>query len=238
LDSPIHPRKSLTALGVCLLLAGCVDSPHTDLKTGTDGTTLTVLNAATHGHDGWRNIPVRGKTEYRYVEQDGRAAIMAVGKKTASGFARRMNIDPKACRIIRWSWRIDRIQTDVNLRQKRTEDVAASIFLTFGDPGFLIAPDPVPSVRYVWTTEHMAVGEMFDSPFLPDVVKTIVVENRRDRLQKWVSFERDMYADYMTAYGNPPGDNLQVVVLFTDNDQSRQPVTAYYGPIEVRCGAR
>lgn len=81
----------------------------------------------------------------------------------------------------------------------------------------------------------MAVGEMFDSPFMPDVIKTIVVENRRNRLQEWVGFERDYYADYLAAYGEPPKDNLQVVALFTDNDQSRQPVTAYYGPIVIRC---
>lgn len=228
-------RRLAPVLVICLALAGCVDSPRTDLKTGSAGARLTVLNAATHRADGWRNIPVRGKTAYSFVEQDGRAAIMAVGRFTASGFARRMNIDPKFCRTIRWSWKIARMQTDVNLRQKRKEDVAASIFLTFGDPGFLIAPDPVPAIRYVWTTEHMKKGEMFDSPFMPDVIKTIVVENRSDRLGQWVSFERDMYADYVSAYGKPPTANLQVVVLFTDNDQSRQPVTAYYGSIEVHC---
>lgn len=228
-------RQSATALTVCCALAGCVDSPRTDLKTGSAGARLTVLNAATHRADGWRNIPVRGKTEYRPVEQDGRAAIMAVGRFTASGYARRLNIDSKVCRTIHWSWRIDRMQSDVDLRQKRKEDTAASLFLTFGDPGFLIAPNPVPAIRYVWTTEHMKKGEMFDSPFLPDVIKTIVVENRSDRLGQWVNFERDMYADYVAAYGKPPKDKLQVVALFTDNDQSRQPVTAYYGPIEISC---
>jgi hypothetical protein len=218
-------------------LAGCVDSPRTGLKTGGAGTTLTVLSAATHRTDGWRNIPVRGRTDYSFVEQDGRFAIMAVGRHTASGFARRMNIDPKVCRTIRWSWKIEQIQTDVDLRRKKKEDVAASIFLTFGDPGFLIAPDPVPAIRYVWTTEHMKIGTLFDSPFLPDVIKTIVVENRRDKLGEWVRFERDFYADYVAAYGKPPAENLQVIALFTDNDQSRQPVVAYYGPIELRCGA-
>lgn len=230
-------RSVLWIVTVCWGLAGCVDSPHTDLKTGDTGTTLTVLNAATHRADGWRNIPVRGKTDYSAVDQDGRPVIMAKGRNTASGFARRLNIDPKICRAIRWSWKIMQMQSDVDLRNRRKEDVAASLFLTFGDPGFLIAPNPVPAIRYVWTTEHMKKGEIFDSPFMPDVIKTFVVENRSDRLGQWVRFERDMYADYVAAYGKPPKEELQVVVLFTDNDQSRQPVTAYYGPIEIDCDA-
>ncbi len=83
----------------------------------------------------------------------------------------------------------------------------------------------------------MQIGEFFDKTFQPDFIKTIVVENRTNRLGQWVSFERDFHADFVAAYGKPPAEHLQVVVLFTDNDQSRQPVTAYYGPIELRCGA-
>jgi hypothetical protein len=183
-------------------------------------------------------MPVRGKTDYRFVERDGRAAIRAVARLTASGLARRVDIDPKACRNISWSWRVDRMQSDVDLRIKSKEDVAASLFLTFGDPGFLMLPNPVPSVRYVWTTNHMKIGEWFDNPFRPNIIRTVVVENRTDRLGEWVDFTRDLYADYVTAFGNPPKDNLNLVAIFTDNDQSKQPVTAYYGPITVRCSGK
>jgi hypothetical protein len=76
------------------------------------------------------------------------------------------------------------MQTEIDLRQKSKEDVAASLFLTFGDPGFMMMPNPVPTLRYVWTTEHMTIGELLDNPFQPDIIRTIVVENRTDRLAR------------------------------------------------------
>ena len=127
------------------------------------------------------------------------------------------------------------MRTDVDLRDRKKEDVAASLFLTFGDPGFMIAPNPVPTIRYVWTTEHMKIGAVFDNPFQPGVIRTIVVENRHDRLGQWVAFERNLLADFVTAFGKPPANRLKVVTVFTDNDQSRQPVETYYGPVTMYC---
>ena len=127
------------------------------------------------------------------------------------------------------------MQSNVNLRKKSKEDVAASLFLTFGDPGLMLLPNPVPTLRYVWTTDHMKLGEIFNNPFRPKIIRTIVVQNRSDRLGQWVEFNRNVYADFISAFGKPPTDNIKLVSIFTDNDQSREPVMAYYGPISVQC---
>ena len=208
------------------------------MKSGDAGTSLTILRPTTYRADGWRDVPIRGKTDYSVVARDGRSAIMAIGRHTASGLARRANIDPKTCRNIRWSWRVDQMQAEINLRQKSKEDVAASLFLTFGDPGFMMMPNPVPTLRYVWTTDHMKIGELFDNPFRPGIIRTIVVENRSDRLGEWVDFTRDLHADFVTAFGSPPTEILKLIGIFTDNDQSQEPVTAYYGPITVHCSGQ
>jgi len=99
----------------------------------------------------------------------------------------------------------------------------------------MMLPNPVPTVRYVWTTDHMKIGELFDNPFRPDIIRTFVVENKTNRLGQWIDFKRDLYADYVAAFGKPPNDHLKLVSIFTDNDQSKEPVMAYYGPITVRC---
>ena len=226
--------KLLCTVFACAVAAACVGAPRPVLKTGH---TLAVLNVPTLREDGWQDVPLRGKTEYSVVQRGGRPAVMAVGRHTASGLARRLDIDPVACRTVRWSWRVDRIQTDVDLRRKEKEDVAASLFVVFGDPGFMMMPNPVPTLRYVWTTGHMKRGEIFPNPFRPDQIRTIVVENRGDRLREWVSFERDLYADFIAAFGRPPAAHVQLLSIFTDNDQSKQPVETYYGPIEIDCGS-
>jgi len=54
------------------------------------------------------------QTDYNVVERDGGATIMAIGRHTASGLARRVNIGPKTCRHIRESWRVDQMQTEID----------------------------------------------------------------------------------------------------------------------------
>jgi hypothetical protein len=237
LGSLISLRLSSLYAAALLALAGCTADQSPAVKTSDAGSTLSILAAATHKADGWRILPLKRRTIYSVVKSDGRSAIMAVGRKSASGLARHVNIDPRACRTLRWSWRVDQMQSTVNLRKKSGEDVAASLFITFGDPGFMMLPNPVPTLRYVWTTEHMQKGEIFDNPFRPKIIRTIVAENRSDRLGEWVDFERDLYADYLAAFGKPPGDTIQLVSIFTDNDQSKEPVKVYYGPITVHCSA-
>jgi len=199
------------------------------------GTNLSILHAPTYRTDGWHDSPLRGRTHYSVVKRGGRSAIMAIGRNTASGLARRVNIDPKTCRNIRWFWRVDQMQSNVNLRNKSKENAAASLFLTFGDPGLMLLPNPVPTLRYVWTTDHMKLGEIFNNPFRPKIIRTIVVQNRSDRLGQWVGFNRNLYTDFLSAFGKNPTDNIKLVSIFTDNDQSREPVMAYYGPISVQC---
>ena len=125
--------------------------------------------------DEWQEILIRGKTEYRVTASAGRVAIRAIGQNSASGLLRRVQVDPVNCPKIEWSWRVDQLQETADIRVKEKEDVAASIYLMFGDPGLLLTPKQVPSLRYVWTNQRMDVESIVDSPYLPGTVKSLVV---------------------------------------------------------------
>ena len=55
------------------------------------------------------------------------------------------------------------------------DDFAASIFVLFGDPGFLSSPNKVPTLRYVWSTARHKSGTVVANPYMPELVKNIVV---------------------------------------------------------------
>jgi hypothetical protein len=42
-------------------------------------------------------------------------------------------------------------------------------------------------------------------------------------------------ADFARAFGRPPPGPVRVVALWTDNDQTREPVEAHYGRAVVTC---
>lgn len=232
--------SSIAAICSCagLLLALSACAPTLPRQIGVRehyGERTSLLDVATVIQDGWIEFPLRGSTEYRITTVDGRVVIQATGRNAASGLIRLVSTDTVRCPIISWSWRVDTLQKDADLRIKDKEDVAASIFLLFGDPGFLIAPDPVPTLRYVWTNNRYPIEAVIDNPYLPGIVRSVVIKSGEEHLGKWMTERRNVVDDFERAFGQPPPDTIDAIVLFTDNDQTRQPVEAYYEWIQAIC---
>lgn len=228
-------RRTVRSVLLAVLFAGCAAVPRTDTGTPRPSTGTHLFDAVTAIQDQWLHFSLRGKTDYRLAVMNGRVAIRATGQQSASGLIRRVDIDPVKCPIIEWSWSVTKMQKDADLRVKDREDVAASIFLLFGDPGFLFDPKPVPTLRYVWTNGNVPADAVIDNPYLPGIVRSIVVESDAERIGSWVTERRNMIDDFLGAFGDPPTGRIHAIVLFTDNDQTQQPVEAYYGWARVVC---
>jgi hypothetical protein len=196
-----------------------------------------LFHAETAIQDEWLHMPLRGTTDYRLAVFEDQLAIRAVGRNSASGLIRRISVDPLQCREIEWSWAVTDLQTDAILTLKEREDVAASIFLMFGDPGSVLAPEPVPTLRYVWTNETAEPGAIIDNPYFPGTIRSIVTDRGLSPDPSWVLRRRDIVRDFQDTFGRPPDDKIHAIVLFTDNDQTKQPVEAYYGWAQIYCAA-
>ncbi len=195
---------------------------------------IWILNIPTIIDDEWRHVSIHGKTEYQVVLMGGRAAIRASGKNSASGLIREVEIDASKCPVIEWSWRVEEIQEDADIRHKAKEDVAASIFLIFGDPDFVGKIIPVPTLRYVWTNERTPVDSFVRNPYI-DTVHSVALRSGDSQIGEWVTERRNVLSDFKKAFGHVPGEPIQAFAVFTDNDQTKQPVEAYYEWIRVKC---
>jgi len=202
--------------------------------TAADGD-LELLRVPQVIQQRWQEFVLRGRTDYSVMVLDQRLVVRAQGRNSASGLLREVEVDVEECPELVWSWRVDRLQPAADIRVKAKEDVAASIFLLFGDPGMLVLPDPVPTLRYVWTNDKVAQETVVDSPYLPGVVRSLVVRSGDRHLGEWLIEQRNVYDDFFKAFGHAPEEDLYAVALFTDNDQTRQPVRAYYEWIDIRC---
>ncbi len=197
-------------------------------KGSTDSRTLFDAQSAIQ--DQWIHVPLKGETEWRLASVGGLVAIRARGRESASGLLRVIDDDVSDCGALEWLWRVDQTQAGANLSLKDKEDVAASIFVLFGDPYKLLGPDreAIPALRYVWTGGPEAVGSIIDSPYLPGIVKSIVLRGREARARTWLRERRNPIKDFEAAFGRSPSEPIQGLVLFTDNDQTRENVEAYY----------
>ena len=230
-----HLRYAL--LATALLLTGCTGlrGPALSERVSPERGTYVLLNPATVIQDQWEHMPLKWKTEYRLVHLDGRLAIRAVGRQSASGLIRYVHVDPSRCPILEWTWRVEELQAGANLYIKEADDVAASLFLLFGDPGFVSNPDPVPTLRYVWTNDRVAENAVIDNPYMPGIVRNIVVRTGTEHMGEWVTERRNIVADFKRAFGEEPTNAIEAFALFTDNDQTKEPVEAYYADARLLC---
>ena len=228
--------KTLLVLFMLIALSACITpSEHRDHPTIISEPTIAILDVSLLIQHQWEEVNIKSNTAYRVVSSEGELVLWASGRNSASGLSRYIEFDVKHCPIIEWSWRVDQLQADANLNVRSAEDVAASIYLLFGDPGLFSNPELVPTLRYVWSNDKVVVNEVIKSPYLPQYVHSIVVQAGSKHLNQWVTESRNIAEDYQLAFGTEPPNKIQAVVLFTDNDQTRQAVEAGYAWIKAIC---
>ncbi len=196
-----------------------------------------LFDGVTAIEEAWLHFPLNRATDYSLAMFDGVPAIRAKGRQSASLLIRRVKIDWRACPEFEWTWAARHVQQKADIRVWGEEDVAASIYLMFGDPGLLTAPNRVPTLRYVWTNGRLPPETVVDNPYLPGTVRSIVVESGDARTGRWLRFRRNVVEDFRRAFDGPPEHPVQAIALFTDNDQTKEPVDTYYGWARAVCVA-
>jgi hypothetical protein len=83
---------------------------------------------------------------------------------------------------------------------------------------------------YVWCN-HRPAESVIQNP-RTDRIQKIVVESGAQRLNQWLTYERNVREDYVKAFGEPPGA-LIGIGLMTDSDNTRSHAQAWYGPIQL-----
>ena len=167
------------------LLAGCQTlPPPSGGMTAAGRGEILLYDPANAIQGDWMHMQFRGATDYRLALAGERVAIQAVGRNSASGLIRPVEVDLERCPVMAWDWRVEMLQEGADLHEKPTEDVAASIMLLFGNPGSLLAPESVPTLRYVWTNGGESPGAIIDSPYLPGVVRSLVVRAGGESLEQ------------------------------------------------------
>ncbi len=216
-------------------VAGCATAPP-GAERPPAGPLL--FDGVTAIEDAWLHYPINRATDYSLAVFDGLPAIRATGRESASFLIRRVRVDWRACPEFEWTWAARYVQKKADIRKWGEEDVAASIYLSFGDPGLLTLPRAVPTIRYVWTNRRLPPETVVDNPYMPGTVRSIVIESGDDRTGRWLRFKRNLIDDFKLAFGRPPPDEpIQTIALFTDNDQTKEPVETYYGWARAVCDA-
>lgn len=196
---------------------------------------------------GWKPLTfkkIEKHTIYTVARNGDAVAIKAESYASASGLIREIKINPKEFPLVRWQWKVSNILKKGNVYRKDGDDYPARLYITFEyDPSRLSFGErlkyeaaklwygeypPLAAINYIWES-HAPIGTMVPNPFT-DRVMMIVVESGAEKLNQWVSEERNIYEDFKRAFGEEP-PLISGVAIMTDTDNTGESATAYYGDI-------
>lgn len=225
-----------TALFVALLVLGACAIPHEKEAAPVSGP-RTLFDPRAGGVEQFEHHALRkGRTRYGVVDTAHGPLLKAEGRVSASILLKVLDQPmPRACRELSWSWWVERLQPGADIRHKTAHDVGASLFVAFGDPGVL-RDRRVPTLQYVWTNDALPAGQVLTGPYHEDSLRTIVARSGNAAAAGPVAEQRDLFRDFEQAFGRSPESGVHAIALFTDNDDTGEPVEAYYGPISLQCG--
>ncbi len=141
---------------------------------------------------------------------------------------------------ISWDWRVKVIPADANERLDDMNDSAASIYVVFQKSRVPFAnwqKQPANWIKYVWSST-LPVGTVVSKKVTKMGVflyegKTIVVAAGKKDLGKWLTFKRNVLADYQTHFGGNPSFQPSVIGILTDSNSTGSKAEADYDNIKA-----
>ena len=257
------PRRA-AALAWCVALAGCAGVPVDELLASTaivaelprENSALVEAARFSAGYPGeappgaWNRFivsPFATKSEYRLVESGTDVVLEGRAEGSASGYYRRIRIDPARHPIIEWRWRVLQTPAGVDPRVPARDDSPARVIVAFhGDVKRLDIGErftlrlykaltgermPYAIVMYTWSSDA-PVGTITPND-QTGKIQTIVVESGGGRIGEWHELRRNLLEDYRLAFGEEPWDIVAVGVM-TDARNTREKARAQYGDITFR----
>jgi len=247
-------RRALCGAGAAtagLSLAGCGSRPRAPAPPRA--TQVPLFSSSPANGDlpqGWRPFVLRrdrGTTRYRTIESEGRTVLSARAESTSTAVQCEVDIDLTETPWLQWQWRVDALVPGARVDDEARDDSPARLVLAFrAAPQRLTLGDLMffeqielftgqrlrnTSLLYVWDPE-LPVGTVARYA-RTGRIRYFVVESGTSRLGQWVSYRRNVIADFKAAFGEVPGPITSVGVL-TDSDDMRSTAEALYGDISFQ----
>jgi len=178
----------------------------------------------------WKEKIFKGRVIYNVKKEDHESFVLATSKGTASALFYKIRLDPKKRPIISWKWNVKKFPNKdgvENIKNAKQDDFAARVYVIF--PALFFTNSR--SIEYIWA-EKLPEGTIAASPYSRNL-QLIVVETGKNDDGDWVFEERDIYEDYVKAFGKPPRARIGAIAFMTDADSTKSTAEAFYDDIKI-----
>jgi len=188
---------------------------------------IPVGEFSQHSMENWSKKAFVNETIYTPAAIEGKNALEAVSRNSASGLIKKIRVDIDAYPFLNWRWRIEnRLSGIFDETQKSGDDYAARIYVVVSGG---IAIWNTRALNYVWA-RHSQKEETWPNAFAKNNAMMMAVRSSEDPLSTWVTEKRNVREDFIRLFGKEVRF-IDAVVLMSDTDNTGNKVTAYYGDI-------
>ena len=180
--------------------------------------------------DGWKGQNWGSpKYDFRVETVDGRKVLHLRSDGDSSAIVKEVKVNVGTWPILEWTWRVVKLPAGGDARKSATDDEAAQIYVVF--PRF---PSAVRSrvIAYIWDTTA-PIGSVFKSEKTGTVTYVVVRSGAAD-LGKWLTERRNVLEDYKKIYGENPSEEVGVISVLIDSNDTRSSAEAFVGDILFR----
>ena len=169
------------------------------------------------------------KYDFRIETVNGRKVIHLKSDGDSSAINKEVKVDVRTWPILEWSWQVIKLPVGGDARKSATDDEAAQIYVVF--PRF---PTAVRSriIAYIWDSTA-PVGSVFKSE-KTGTVTYVVVRSGPSELGKWLNERRNVLEDFKRIYGDDPSEDVGVISVLIDSNDTRSSAEAFVGEILFR----
>lgn len=172
----------------------------------------------------WEKKVFQGETAYGPVLEEGRPAVKADSRASASALIHRISFDPKAYPRLSWSWKIAHTIRKGDERTKAGDDYAARVYVVFPSALFWRTR----AINYIWAN-RLPQGAFLPNAYTGNAVM-VAVESGDGKAGRWIDEERNLVEDFRRAFGEDP-PKVGAVAIMTDTDNTGEEAVAWYGAI-------
>jgi hypothetical protein len=172
----------------------------------------------------WEKKIFKGETIYVPVIDEGRPALKAESRSSASALIYRVSLDLKTYPRLSWSWKIARTIRIGDERTRGGDDYAARVYVVY--PSVLFWKTR--AMNYIWAN-RLPRGAFLPNAYTSNAVM-VAVESGNGNAGRWMDEERDLVEDFRRAFGEDP-PKIGAVAIMTDTDDTGEEAVAWYGAI-------
>lgn len=254
LENTTHQRSNragclLSVLMAAAVLSACSSTP----REGPAGDAVPMaqtlpLRFTAQDQSHWEVVALPGKlrTLFTLEKRHQKEALKAHAQSSASLLRQSLQIQPDQLGRLQFEWQVDQLIAGADMAVRETEDSPVRLILVFdGDRsrfsaknallselthGLTGEPLPYATLMYVWC--NACPTETVITNPRTDRIRKWAVESGPARLGQWLTYQRDIRADFEKAFGEAPGTLLGIAIM-TDTDNTRSSVRAWYGTIQI-----